>query len=92
MEKIELTVSIESERLDALQYFLSTKEKSTPQKELERALEELYEKYVPAEMREYLDSKCKPSTTRSRPKRPPKTSAIKPAAEPASQEPQEVRP
>lgn len=45
MEKTELTVTIEPERLDALRYFLSAKEKSTPQRELQRALEELYEKY-----------------------------------------------
>ena len=71
MEKTELTVTIEPERLDALRYFLSAKEKSTPQRELQRALEELYEKYVPAEMREYLDSKCRPPA-RPRPRRPQK--------------------
>jgi hypothetical protein len=32
-------------------------------------LESLYEKYVPAETREYLDSKRKPASTRLRPKR-----------------------
>ena len=72
MEKTELTVTIEPERLDALRYFLSAKEKSTPQRELQRALEELYEKYVPAEMREYLDSKCRQSPARTRPRRPQK--------------------
>ena len=50
MEETELTVTVEPERLDAL--FLSAKEKSTPQRELQRALEKLYVKYVPAEMRE----------------------------------------
>ena len=30
---------------------------------LEKMLEELYEKYVPAETREYLDSKLKPAAT-----------------------------
>ena len=48
MEKTELTVSMEPERLDALRYFLAAKNKRTPQKELQRALEELYEAYVPA--------------------------------------------
>ena len=43
MEKTELTVSMEPERLDALRYFLAAKNKRTPQKELQRALEELYE-------------------------------------------------
>ena len=51
MEKTELTVSMEPERLDALRYFLAAKNKRTPQKELQRALEELYEAYVPAETR-----------------------------------------
>lgn len=69
MEKIELKVTMEPERLDALRYFLSVKEKSTPEKELQRALDQLYEKCVPAEMREYLDSKCKPSASRPRPRR-----------------------
>lgn len=69
VEKVELKVTMEPERLDALRYFLSAKEKSTPQKELERALEGLYEKYVPAEMREYLDSKCRPAAARPRPRR-----------------------
>lgn len=59
MDKIELKVTMEPERLDALRYFLSAKEKRTPEKELQRLLEELYEKYVPADTREYLDSKNK---------------------------------
>lgn len=69
MEKIELKVTMEPKRLDALRYFLSAREKSTPEKELQRALDQLYEKCVPAEMREYLDSKCKPSASRPRPRR-----------------------
>ena len=32
MEKTELTVSMEPERLDALRYFLAAKNKRTPQK------------------------------------------------------------
>ena len=46
MEKTELKVTMEPERLDALRYFLSAKGKSTPEKELQRGLDELYEKYV----------------------------------------------
>ena len=44
MEKIELKVTMEPERLDALRYFLSAREKSTPEKELQRTLDQLYEK------------------------------------------------
>ena len=84
MDKTELTVTIEPERLDALRYFLSAKEKSTPQRELQRALEELYEKYVPAEMREYLDSKCRASPARPRPRRPQKDRSPEPAQSPDS--------
>jgi hypothetical protein len=72
MEKTELTVSIEPERLAALQFFMLSKAKTTPQKELDHALEEMYEKYVPADTREYLDSKRKPVPARPRPKRPAK--------------------
>ena len=83
MEKTELTVTIEPERLDALRYFLPAKEKTTPQRELQRALEELYEKYVPAEMREYLDSKCRPPV-RPRPRRPQKDRCPEPIRSPDS--------
>ena len=79
MEKVNLTVSIESIRLDALQFFLASKENTTPQKELEKMLAEMYEKYVPAETRLYLDSKLKsPATAKSRSKKPvPKAAAPK---------------
>lgn len=75
MDKIELKVTMEPERLDALRYFLSGQEKSTPEKELQRGLDELYEKYVPADTRAYLDHKCKPSAARPKPRRPVKSSA-----------------
>ena len=74
MEKTELTVSMEPERLDALRYFLAAKNKRTPQKELQRALEELYEAYVPAETRAYLDARCRPDRDRRR--RPAASKAI----------------
>ena len=71
MEKINLTVSIEDIRLDALQFFLASKENTTPQEELEKMLVEMYEKYVPAETRQYIDSKLKPAAApKSRPRRP----------------------
>ena len=71
MEKINLTVSIEDVRLDALQFYLAAKENTTPQEELEKMLVEMYEKYVPAETRQYLDSKLKPAPApKSRPRRP----------------------
>ena len=80
MDKIDLTVSIESVRLDALRFYLEAKENTTPQKELEKMLSEMYEKYVPAETRQYLDSKLKTAAApKSRPRRPaPKAPTPKP--------------
>ena len=76
MEKVELTVSMDQLRLDALSFYMTTRENTTPQKVLEKTLEELYEKHVPAETREYLDSKLKPEP-KPRPKRTPRPSAPK---------------
>ena len=84
MEKIELKVSMEPERLDALRYFLQKQQKGSPQKELERAREELYETYVPADTRAYLDSKCRPVAARPRPKRPARSAQTKSTAAPAT--------
>ena len=39
MEMIELKVSIEAGRFDALKYFMSTRENTDPQKALEKTLE-----------------------------------------------------
>ena len=83
MEKTELTVSMESERcLEALRYFLAAKNKRTPQKELQRALEELYETYVPAETRAYLDARCRPDSGRRR--RPTGSKAVQTQKEEAT--------
>ena len=41
MEMIELKVSIEAGRFDALKYFMSTRENTDPQKALEKTLEEI---------------------------------------------------
>ena len=75
MERTELTVSIEPERLDALNYYLA-RDGSSAQKELGRMLAELYETKVPQETRGYIDSKLTPP----KPKRPPR-----PAAKPRTQ-------
>ena len=82
MDKIELKVTMEPERLDALRYFLSAKEKQTPEKELQRLLEELYEKYVPAPVREYIDECDVSAAAPSKPRRSPRAAAPKPDQEP----------
>lgn len=59
MEKTEIRISIENERLEALTYFLQKKETSSLQKELGKILEELYEKTVPPDVRDYIDGRQK---------------------------------
>ena len=71
MEKTELTVSIEQERLNVLNYFLA-QDGTSAQKELERMLTELYENKVPQETRGYIDSIVMPLP---KPRRPPRSSA-----------------
>ena len=71
-------MTIEDVRLDALQFYLGEKEKTTPQKELEGMLKEMYERVVPEETRLYLDSKLKPAAvSKPRPKRPPQPAVPK---------------
>lgn len=59
MEKTEIRISIENERLEALTYFLQKKETSSLQKELGKSLEALYEKTVPPDVRDYVDGRLK---------------------------------
>jgi len=75
MEKNEITLSLDSERMDALAFYLK-KENCTVQGKMDEALRQLYEKSVPEPVREYLDAKTAPT----RPKRPPRTSRPKPPA------------
>lgn len=81
MEKVDVTISIESFRLDVLNYCLGVNSKTTVQKELEKKLEELYIENVSEEMRGYVDSKIKPPTQKAKGKRP--------AQKPVQQEQQE---
>ncbi|WP_312158768.1 DUF6103 family protein [Oscillibacter sp.] len=79
MSKINITVPFDAEKLSALDFCLE-KENDSAQKRMEQALTELYEKTVPEPLREYLDSKAAPAT--SKPKRPARQSASKPQPAP----------
>ena len=57
--KTEITISFESEQLDALEFALR-KENTNVQSRLEDALKCLYETTVPESVREYIDSKLEP--------------------------------
>ena len=83
MEKNEITLSFDSERMDALAFYL-TKENSTVQKKMDEALKQLYEQTVPEPVREYLDAV---STPPARPKRPPRPSRSKDQGEPVKTPP-----
>lgn len=75
MENNEIKLSFDSEKLEALTFYLK-KENSTVQKKMAEALRLLYEQTVPEPLREYLDAKSAPA----RPKRPARPSQPKPAA------------
>ena len=69
MEKSEITLSFDSEKMEALVFYLK-KENTSVQKKMDEALRLLYEQTVPEPLREYLDAKSAPA----RPKRPPRPS------------------
>ena len=75
MKKVNITLTIDDEKLGALEFSLQ-KEGMTVQKKMDEALRQLYEETVPEPVREYLDAR----TTPARPKRPSKPSATKPKA------------
>lgn len=79
MEKNEITLSFDSEKMEALVFYLK-KENTSIQSKMDEALRQLYEQTVPEPLREYLDAKSAPARPR-RPSRPgqPKAAASKPA-------------
>ena len=74
MKKVNITLTFDDDKLDALEFSLR-KEHSSVQEHLEDALNALYEKTVPEPLREYLDSKTAPAP---KPKRTVKSAALKP--------------
>lgn len=54
MKKENITISMEGDKLRATKRYMAKKEANL-QGELEDALQKLYEKYVPAPVREYID-------------------------------------
>ncbi len=78
MEKSEITLSFDSEKMSALTIYLE-KEGSTVQKKMDESLRQLYEQSVPEPVREYLDIRAAPV----RPKRPPRPNRPKAEQTPA---------
>ena len=75
MKKATLTISFDSEKLDALTYHMSKKDADL-QTELEDTVQKLYEKHVPQTTREYIDDKLsREAAAKPKPQRP-----VRPAA------------
>ena len=72
MENNEIKLSFDSEKMEALVFYLK-KENTNVQHKMDEALRILYEETVPEPLREYLDAKSAPI----RPRRPPRPSQPK---------------
>ena len=86
MEKVDLTVSIEKMKLDALRYSLDEKGADPPLKELEKRLKQMYEEAVAPELRGYIDYMIAAQTPRSHSKKAASKPAPVPAPAPAATE------
>ena len=60
MQKVDISLSIENEKMDAHDFFLK-KENTSVKAQMDKALVELYERAVPEAVREYLDGKSAPA-------------------------------
>lgn len=74
MKKATITVRFEQGKLRALEFYIRKKD-STLEAEIDDFMAKLYEKYVPAQTREYIESmegrdERPPRQTRPRPTRP----------------------
>ncbi len=81
MKQGNLAISFEEEKLAALRRYMGKKDLDL-ETELTDALTKLYEKYVPAPVREYIDEADAPTPAAPRPRRSPKPATPKPAEEP----------
>ncbi len=70
MRNTTLTISFNTEKLDALNFHMGKREADL-QTELNDTVQRLYEKYVPQATREYIDDKVmRDAAGRERPRRP----------------------
>ncbi len=81
MKQGNLAISFEEEKLAALRRYMGKKEMDL-ETELTDALTKLYETYVPAPVREYIDDTDAPAPASPRPRRSPKPATPNPAEEP----------
>lgn len=69
MKNTTLTISFNTEKLDALVFHMGKKDADL-QAELNDTVQKLYEKYVPQATREYIDDKVVRDAAKERPRRP----------------------
>ena len=71
MKKVGISVMFDEEKLSATKMYMSQK-KLDVKTELEKALDGMYAKYVPSNVREFIDMKgqtdCKPKTEKTKKK------------------------
>ena len=60
MKKVNITITFDDDKLDALEFALR-KQRSSVQRRMAEMLQQLYESEVPEAVREYVDSKAVPS-------------------------------
>lgn len=72
MKKDTITISLEAEKLRAIKKYMEKKEADL-QDEMADQLQKLYEKYVPANVREYIDEREEEEITPEKPKKVAKT-------------------
>ena len=60
MRKITVSVQVDAEKLRAIQFYVGRKN-SSMETELEDCVNKIYEKYVPAQTREYIESIAAPA-------------------------------
>lgn len=63
--KTKITVMIEQEKLEAIQFYMDKKE-SSMDAEMEDFVQKLYEKVVPAQTREFIESKLQDQPEKSK--------------------------
>ena len=80
IKQVNLTITFDEEKLSALKRYMGKKVLDLD-REMTDALVKLYEKYVPAPVREYIDENDAPTSAPAKPKRTAKLAAPKPAEE-----------
>ncbi len=71
MKKDTIVISLEAEKLRAIKKYMEKKEADL-QAEMADQLQKLYEKYVPANVREYIDEREEEEIKPEKPKKPAK--------------------